>query len=90
MMGWQWHQLDHMKIIGTSLQTMPVPHHSLFTGQILFLPPSQQCQSTEGKAEYYHSISSSSSCSHSGGSGCDREGSSSGSCRQHCCRSSSP
>jgi len=21
MMGWQWHQLDHMQIIGTSLQT---------------------------------------------------------------------
>jgi len=27
------HQLDHMQIICTSLQiTMPVPHHSVFTG----------------------------------------------------------
>jgi len=34
MMGWQWHQLDHMQIICTSLQTitMPVHHHSAFTG----------------------------------------------------------
>jgi len=32
MMGWQWHQLDHMQIICTSLQTesTPVPHHSVF------------------------------------------------------------
>jgi len=30
MMGWQWHQLDHMQIICTSLQTdnMPAPYHS--------------------------------------------------------------
>ena len=27
---------------------MPVPHHSVFTGQMPFLPPNQQCQSTEG------------------------------------------
>jgi len=25
------------------------PHHSLFAGQMLFLTPKQQCQSTEGK-----------------------------------------
>jgi len=31
MMGWQWHQLDYVQIICTSLQTiMPVPHHSDF------------------------------------------------------------
>jgi len=32
MMGWQWHQLGHMHIICTSLQTdtMPVPYHSVF------------------------------------------------------------
>jgi len=33
-MGWQSHQLDHMQIICTSLQTdtvtMPAPHHSIF------------------------------------------------------------
>ena len=29
--------------------TMPVPHHSFFTGRMAFLPPNQQRQSTEGK-----------------------------------------
>jgi len=29
--------------------TMPTPHHSVFTGQMHFLPPNQQHQSTEGK-----------------------------------------
>ena len=29
--------------------TMPTPHHSVFTGQMPFLPPNQQRQSTEGK-----------------------------------------
>jgi len=33
MMGWQLHQLDHMQIICSSLQTdnqsMPVPHHTV-------------------------------------------------------------
>jgi len=51
MMGWQWHQLDEMQIICTLLQTditMPVPHHSVFTGQMPFLLPSQQRQSTLG------------------------------------------
>jgi len=28
---------------------MPAPHHSVFTGQMPFLPPNQQRQSTEGK-----------------------------------------
>ena len=28
--------------------TTPVPHHSVFTGRIPFLPPNQQRQSTEG------------------------------------------
>ena len=31
--------------------TMPTPHHSVFTGWMLFLPPNQQCQSTEGKVQ---------------------------------------
>ena len=26
--------------------TTPTPHHSMFTGRMLFLTPSQQCQST--------------------------------------------
>jgi len=29
--------------------TTPTPHHSIFTGWILFLMHNQQCQSTEGK-----------------------------------------
>jgi len=50
-MGWQWHQLDHMQIICTSLQT---DNHAStsplsFTGRIPFLPPNQQRQSTEDK-----------------------------------------
>jgi len=52
LMGWQWHQLDHMLIICTSFQTdNPASTSSLkfFTGRMLFLTPSQQCQSTEGK-----------------------------------------
>jgi len=28
--------------------TMPASHHSVFTGRMPFLPPNQQCQSTEG------------------------------------------
>jgi len=28
--------------------TTPTPHHSIFTGQILFLTPNQQCYSIEG------------------------------------------
>ena len=43
---WQWHQLGHMQVC-TSLQT---PRKSqFFTDRMPFLPPSQQCQSTEGK-----------------------------------------
>ena len=51
MMGRQWHLLDHMQIICTLLQTDN--YHSTsslsFTGQMPFLPPNQQHQSTEGK-----------------------------------------
>ena len=34
MVGWQWHQLNHMQTICTSLQkiTTPAPHHSDFYG----------------------------------------------------------
>ena len=53
MIGWQWYQLNHMQIICTLLQKimMPAPHRSVFTGQMLFLLPKQQCQSTEGNTE---------------------------------------
>ena len=50
MMGWQWHQLDHMQIICTSLQTDNHATTSLFR---FYRPdalpaPNQQCQSSEG------------------------------------------
>ena len=37
---WQWHQLDHMQTICTSLRTDNHTNTSslIFTGQILFLP----------------------------------------------------
>ena len=46
MMGWQWHQLDHMKIICTSLQT---DNHAsaaplTFYRMMPFLLPDQQHQ----------------------------------------------
>ena len=47
---WQWYQLGHMQVC-TSLQTDNHASTSLlkfFTGRMPFLPPSQQCQSTEG------------------------------------------
>ena len=46
---WQWHQLGHMQAC-TSLQTdnhASTHHSSFFTGRMPFLPPNQQCQSTE-------------------------------------------
>ena len=46
---WQWHQLGHMQVC-TSLQT--AHHHLVFTGQMPFLPPNQQHQSTESIARY--------------------------------------
>jgi len=51
MMGWQWHQLYHMQIICTWLQTDNHAHTSslkFFTGWMIFLKPNQQHQSTEG------------------------------------------
>jgi len=49
--GRQWHQLDHMQTICTSLQTDNHMNTSAlnFAGWMLFLTPNQRCQSTEGK-----------------------------------------
>jgi len=47
---WQWHHLGRMQVC-TSLQTdnyASIPPLSFFTGQMLFLPPNQQHQSTDG------------------------------------------
>jgi len=49
---WQWHQLRQMQVC-TSLQTdnhTSIPPLSFFTDRMPFLPPNQQCQSTEGNA----------------------------------------
>jgi len=46
---WQWHQLGHMQVC-TWLQTDNHASTSLlsfFTGRTPFLPPNQQCRSTE-------------------------------------------
>jgi len=45
---WQWHQLGHMLQSDNHASTPPL---SFFTGQMPFLPPSQQRQSTEGKPD---------------------------------------
>jgi len=39
--GWQWHQLDHMQTICTSLpmDNLANTHCSIFTGRMLFLVP---------------------------------------------------
>jgi len=47
---WQWHQLGRMQVC-TSLQTdkhASTTPFSFFTDRMPFLPPNQQCQSTEG------------------------------------------
>jgi len=48
MMWWQWHELDHMQLIFTSLQTDNHASTSLLTfyRPDAFLTPNQQCQST--------------------------------------------
>ena len=49
----QWHQLGHMQVC-TLLQTdnhASTPPVKFFTGRMLFLPPNQQRQSTEGSSQ---------------------------------------
>ena len=43
--------------------TTPSPHQSIFTGQMLFLMPNQQCQSTECRARYQQLKSGKKICS---------------------------
>jgi len=52
-MGWQWHQLDYVQIICTSLQTDNNLVSQFASGQVLFLKPDQQRQSTEGNRIYW-------------------------------------
>jgi len=49
VLGRQWHWTICKQSEPHSRQiTTPAPHQSIGTGQILFLTPNQQCQSTEG------------------------------------------
>jgi len=50
VLGRQWHQLDHMQTNAPRSRQIntSTPHHSIFTGRMLFLTPNEQCQSTEG------------------------------------------
>jgi len=51
---YQWHQLGHMQVC-TSHQAdnhASTPPLMFFTGRMPFLPPNQQCQSTEGTKRY--------------------------------------
>jgi len=55
---WQWHQLGRVQVC-TSLQTdnhASTPLLSFFTGRMPFLPPNQQCQSTEGTSPYVYGV----------------------------------
>jgi len=51
IMGWQWHQLHNIQIICTLIETdncASTSKMNFFTGQMFFLTPSQQHQSTGG------------------------------------------
>jgi len=55
---WQRHELGHMQVC-TSLQTdnhTSTPTTQFFTGQMPFLPPNQQRQSTEGSRRKVQTI----------------------------------
>jgi len=46
---WQWHQLGHMHLAADIYPRQHPTTQFFFTGRMPFLPPNQQCQSTEGK-----------------------------------------
>jgi len=46
--GMQWHQLGHMQTLLKTDDHTNTSSLNFFTGQMLFLAPNQQCQSTEG------------------------------------------
>ena len=47
---WQWHQLGHMQIcISSQTDNQASTPPLIFTGQMPFLLPNQQRQSTEGR-----------------------------------------
>jgi len=49
---WQWHQLPYASLhLNPDRQPRQHPTTQFSTGRMPFLPPNQQCQSTEGKGE---------------------------------------
>jgi len=63
---WQWHQPGNMQVC-TSLQTdnyASTPPLSFFTGRMPFLPPNQQCQSTEGTKKSQQEMNAKNKYSH--------------------------
>ena len=63
---WQWHQPGNMRVC-TSLQTdnhASTPPLSFFTGRMPFLPPNQQCQSTEGTKKSQQEMNTKNKYSH--------------------------
>ena len=61
VLGWQWHQLDRMQTICTSLQTDNHNTSSLNFYRLDALPgrPSQQCQSTFMRSEVFAKLKAS-------------------------------
>ena len=61
VLGWQWHQLDRMQTICTSLQTDNHNTSSLNCYRLDALPgrPSQQCQSTFIRSEVFEKLKAS-------------------------------
>jgi len=55
---WQWHQLGHMQSCSLTqiYSHASISPHNCFSGQMPFLPPNQQCQSTEGN-QWFHVFS---------------------------------
>ena len=57
MMGWQWHQLNHMQIICTSLQTdnqttTTVPHHSVLQAGCPLCHPTNNIKALKAETLY--------------------------------------
>jgi len=56
MTGWQWHQLDNMQVMYTSLQTHNHASVTSHTGWMLFLTPNEQCH------KHWRQLSTTRSC----------------------------
>jgi len=58
MMGWKWHQMDHMQSFAPHCRqiTTTVPHQSVITGRMPLLPPNQQRRIDYSCIELYYYI----------------------------------